>query len=199
MTTSAVIQARVNECTGVNLPPDQRTREQQFALANIMSVISITSETDFNTRMLKGPLNLNNLTDAILCGRNAFHSLDVVFNRSSDDDALNAGVLRYAADRRAVRRLIKDGEPTGAVSTPVVTMHAEDDERAWPESESGYKDTFTRAGTDDQLLQMFTTSGGHCGYSVAEFRAVFQNLMLWLNSGIKPRPSDVAGSYVGTA
>ncbi len=203
VTTPTLATQRVNACTGLNLAPDQRTPAQQLALSNIKNVLTIRSDADATLRLTRGLFHLYDLTVNQQRGLNAFHSLDVVFRRSMDDAALNAGIARYPAVRSAVQSLMGDGDPTGHVSIPVVTMHAENDERHWPEMESVYRDTFADAGTDNLLLQMFTTTGdggsvtGACNFSIPEFEAVFNSLNDWISTGIRPAPRAVAASCVG--
>lgn len=197
ITTPTLATQRVNACTGLNLAPAQRTPAQQAALSNIKNVLTIRSDADATMRLTRGLFHLYDITANQQGGLNAFHSLDAVFRGSTDDTALNAAITRYPAVQSAVQLLMDDADPTGHVSIPVATLHAENDERAWPEMESVYRDTFTDAGTDNLLLQMFTTEGGHCGFTIPEFQAVFNSLNDWISTGTRPIPPAVAASCVG--
>src|SRR6202011_5288107 len=42
--TQPELQARVNECTGILLPPEQRSETQQQNLANILSVVRLPED-----------------------------------------------------------------------------------------------------------------------------------------------------------
>ena len=119
--TRAELAARVDECTGVRKPAAQRTDTQKANLATIVNVIRIQE------RSLMGHLNwatwlFRDVTQLRLSNRNPFGNANVAYRGSSNDAALNAGVVRYAADPTAVAELAKDSDPQGAVNVPVLTL-----------------------------------------------------------------------------
>src|SRR5262249_12500011 len=117
----------------------------------------------------------------------------VVYRGSTDDDALNRGVLRYAADPSAAAALAEADDPSGAVSIPVISMHAINDPERFVEQESEYKQTFSKAGASDRLLQLFTTAGEHCNFGAAQTVAQIKGLVRWLDTGTKPKPEEFPG------
>ena len=124
--TRAELAERVKACTGVGLPAAQRTPEQAARLKTILSVVKIPERT------LLGHLNwatwlFQDLVQERLGGRNPFGNIGVVYQGSADDAALNAGVLRYAADPQAQGALATDSRPTGRTTLP--TLHAARDRR----------------------------------------------------------------------
>jgi hypothetical protein len=184
------LAARVDACTGIRKPPAQRSDAQKANLATILNVVKIPE------RSLLGHLNwatwlFHDVTQLRLAGRNPFGNADVVYRGSADDNALNAGVLRYTADRQAVAELARDSEPQGGVNVPVLTLHAIDDPTAFVELESAYRAVLQRAGTGQLLVQAFSDEAEHSYLSHAEYPALFTALLDWVDKGDKPTPQKV--------
>lgn len=188
--TAQDLNARVNECTGVQLPAEQRTETQRRNLANILNVIRIP-QGNLLSHMSDATFALRDMVQAQLNGRNPFPNLDVTYSGSTDDGALNEGVRRYASDPDAVAWLSADSDPAGAVAAPLLTMHAVNDGIVFVENESAYRETFEKAGTSDYLFQTYTSAGGHCGFTAPEFETVFHALLDWIDTGNRPSPADV--------
>ena len=60
-------------------------------------------------------------------GRNPFSNIGVRYTGSTDDAALNRDVARFAADPAAAAAVKADGDPTGVLPVPVVTIHSIND------------------------------------------------------------------------
>lgn len=188
--TRAELAARVDECTGVRKPAAQRTAQQKANLATIVNVIQIPE------RSLQGHLNwatwlFKDLVQLRLEGRNPFGNAGVRYKGSSDDAALNAGVLRYTADPRAVQQLARDSNPEGKVNVPVLTLHAIHDPTAFVELESAYRRVLERAGTANLLVQNFSDESEHSYLSEPQYPALFTALLDWVDKGDKPTPQKV--------
>lgn len=184
------LEARIDECTGAGRPAAQRTPQQRANLATILNVIRIPEKS------LVGHMNwatwlFRDLTQLRTGGRNPFSNVGAVYSGSSDDKALNAGVLRYASDPAAVAELAKDSAPDGKVSRPTLTLHAIDDPTAFVELESLYREVRERAGTQDKLVQTFSSEAKHSFLSAPEYVALFSALLAWVDRGEKPTPASV--------
>jgi len=189
--TRAELAARVKECTGVGMPAAQRTPEQAARLKTILSVVKIQE------RSLVGHLNwatwlFQDLVQKRLNGRNPFGNIGVVYSGSADDAALNAGVLRYAADPQAKGALAADSQPTGRTSLPTVGLHAIDDPTAFVELENAYRRIRDAAGTGGNLVQSFSAEREHSYLSDSEYPTLFGALMDWIDKGEKPTPQSLA-------
>lgn len=187
------LEARVNECTGIKLPPALRSDAQKRKLADILGVIRIPERTlvshlNWATSMFR------DVTQRVLGGRNPFSNRKVVYRGSSDDAALNRGVERFDADPQAVAQLSDDSDMLGKIEAPVITMHAIDDPTALVEYEADYREVVARAGHQDKLLQTFTTEQEHSKLADAEYAALFDALMQWIASGKKPSAEQVAAA-----
>ena len=188
--TAAEVRSRINECTGIDLPAAQRSAEQRQNLANIVSVARI-QESALVANMDAATVLLRILIQDVLGGRNPLKTMGVRYSGSTDDDALNNGVARYAANAQAAATFSSADNPTGKVSIPVVTLHAIDDSRAFVENEAAYRQTFQRAGTLGLLYQAYTNQGGHCLFTAAESLAMLEVLLKWIDTRTPPTSQDV--------
>jgi hypothetical protein len=186
--TSQQLSDRLNDCTGIFLPPNQRTETQRHNLANIVNVTHIPIEY-FPNLFNSSTFVWQQIVDRT-GGGNPVTNLGVTYRGSTDDAALNREVLRYASDPEAEARLSEDADPSGSVRIPVLTMHGIG-EQAVVEAESVYRGLFEKAGTLDYLLQTYTNTIPHCGFSSAEYRAVFDALLNWIEERTKPTPSQI--------
>jgi len=189
--TRPELAARVKDCTGVGMPAAQRTPEQAARLKTILSVVKIEE------RSLLGHLNwatwlFQDLVQKRLGGRNPFGNIGVVYQGSADDAALNAGVLRYAADPQAKGALAADSQPTGRTALPTLALHAIDDPTAFVELENAYRRIRDAAGTGSQLVQSFSAEREHSYLSDSEYPALFTALLDWIDKGEKPTPQSLA-------
>lgn len=191
----AELQSRVNECTGYQLPPDQRSEQQSQNLANITRVVR-TPEDEFISRMAIGKpfYDLQEIVQVQTGGNNPFPNLNVHYEGSMDDDALNRGVARYASDPETEAYIASDADPTGEIHVPVLTIHGIRDTRAIVEHEAAYQEAFAQARTLDNLLQVYPDTAGHCSFSDAEWKAAIQGLLGWIKTGVKPTPEDIAAA-----
>ncbi|MCW5652147.1 hypothetical protein [Hydrogenophaga sp.] len=192
----AELAARVDECTGVRKPAAQRTEQQKANLATLVKVIQIPE------RSLIPHLNwatwlFRDLTQLRLGGRNPFDNTRAVYKGSADDAALNAGVLRYAADPAAVAELAQDSAPQGRVNMPIITLHAVHDPTAFVELESAYRDELERAGNGHWLVQNFSDESEHSYLADAQYPALFTALLDWIDHRQKPTPQKVAALCKG--
>ncbi len=190
----AELTRRVNECTGVQLPPGERTEEQQRNLTNILSVTTVP-EIDLINQLGAGTTALQALTRDQLNGRNAFPNRDVYYTGSDDDEALNQGIThrgyRYYSDQMAAAHLTADSQATGMIEIPVVTSHAIGDFRVFVENESAYREYVTAAGREHLLFQTYVNRVAHTTGSNPETAAVFDVLFNWIDSGMRPTQEDV--------
>ena len=189
--TSAELLRRIDACTGVRLPPEDRTAQQRANLATLLDTVRIPE------RSLVGNMNwatflFRDVVQERLDGGNPFGNIGVKYSGSRDDVALNARVLRYPADPAAVRKLAADSNPTGRVNIPTLGLHAIDDPTAFVELESAYRDVRVRAGTADLLVQTFSRESEHSYLSDAEYPTLFAALLDWIDNGRKPTEEGIA-------
>lgn len=185
------LEARVDECLGLEHPAARRSPEQQQRLANILAVIPVPERT------LQSHLNWATFTFRDLVqrvGGNPFDNRRVVYRGSNDDAALNREVQRFDADPAALARLADDSNLSGRIEIPVLTMHAIDDPTALIEYEAEYRAKVAGAGRQDRLQQTFTREHEHSKLADAEYAGLFDSLMGWIASGRKPAAGEVAAA-----
>jgi pimeloyl-ACP methyl ester carboxylesterase len=189
--TRAELAARVDQCTGLRLKPEQRSASQQQKLDTLLKVIRIPE------RSLIGHLNwatwhFQDVAFKRAAGRNVFGNVNVRYAGSPDDTALNAKVQRYAADPHAVAQFGADTDPGGRIGVPVLSVHAIDDPVAFVELESTFRETMQKAGSAEHLVQVFTDDHEHSYLSDPQYAAAMQALLAWVERGEKPTPQTLA-------
>jgi dienelactone hydrolase len=109
------------------------------------------------------------------------------------EDELNARVRRLhpAKDSRSPSANPMYAERTGQLKAPLVTLHETGD--AWvPLSlEQSYRRRTIAAGTDNLLIQRVTRGPGHCGFDGATSAQAFDDLVAWVERGVRPVGEDV--------
>lgn len=189
--TGADLRARVNECTGVDMPAQKRSEDQRRKLANITAVVRIP-ESSLQGHMNWATFMFADIVHDRLGNRDPFGNVGVRYVGADDDDALNTGVARYRADPDGVAALVADSEPTGRTAVPTLTVHAVGDPTAFVENESAYRVIRERAGTQDYLVQTFTDESVHSYLAAPEYAALMDALVDWVDRGRKPEVDDIA-------
>jgi pimeloyl-ACP methyl ester carboxylesterase len=108
-------------------------------------------------------------------GGQPYDNIGRVYQGSSDDGALNAGVARVAAD--AVARTGLDAfETSGALTIPVSTLHTSRDPSIPVSQESAYAAKVAAQGATSLLTQQSVDRYGHCAFTGAEVLQAFGSL-----------------------
>jgi len=189
--TNKQLDERLEACTGVSLPKDQRTVVQQRNLDNILAVTRIPERT-LDSHLGWATFTFADLVNKRLDGKNPFSNVGVVYAGSDDDAALNKGVARFAADPEAVRKLAWDSELSGKLSVPTLTLHAIDDPTAFVELEQAFGAKVAEAGSADLLVQSFTDEHEHSKLATPQYAALLRGLTAWIEHGVKPSPASLA-------
>ena len=194
--TSAQLAQRTRECLGLGLPAAQRSTEQQRKLDTIVKVIGIPASS------VQGHLNwatwhFQDIAQKRSGGRSVFGNAGVRYAGSADDAALNAGVLRYAADPQARAQFGADADLGGRIPVPVLTVHGVRDATAFVEMDHSFRQTMERAGTAGHLVQTFTEDSEHSYLSDPVYPALMGALLSWVEQGVKPTPQGIARDCPG--
>ena len=182
---------RVKICTGVGLPLAERSAEQKRNLADILVVTGVNEE-QLVPHLAWATFLFRDMVLRRLDGLNPFDNSHTVYQGSHDDEALNAGVQRFAADPMGVARLAYDADLSGLIVAPTLTIHAKNDATAFVSNDALYRETVAAAGRSDLLVQTFTDESEHSRLSPPEYVGLFQAMMRWLDEGVQPTPADVA-------
>ncbi|RRA48003.1 alpha/beta fold hydrolase [Acidipila sp. EB88] len=129
-------------------------------------------------------------------GGNPFDNRNLIYTGTTDDNALNARVRRYAADARALHYVAEYGSPSGNLRRPLLALHTTYDPLV-PASTAGYYDELTRRlGVGDRFVQQYVDRDGHCNVTPEQVGAAFDELVSWSDGGARPEPGrlpDAAG------
>ena len=184
---------RIDACTGVTKQASARSEEQKKNLANILGVMRVP-EALLVRHMQAGMFVFRDIGERITGGKNPFSNANVRYWGSSDDQALNRNVTRFEADAGARAALIADGQPTGAISIPVISIHSMNDPQAAVEAQYDYREGVKAKGKGNFLVQAYTDERSHTGQSAPELAASIDALMQWIEKGTKPSPQSIAAS-----
>jgi pimeloyl-ACP methyl ester carboxylesterase len=99
---------------------------------------------------------------------------------------VNATVRRYTATDAALDWLANNYEPTGVLEIPMITFHKTRDRLVPFRHEAAYLAKVSAAGKTANLLQRSQNSFGHCDLGVSAIMSNFQDLVRWVNTGVKP-------------
>ncbi|ARU04574.1 hypothetical protein CCO03_07690 [Comamonas serinivorans] len=188
--SNANVAARTAECLALDQPAEQRTAEQQQKIDTLVKVIKIP-ESAIQAHLNWGTRHFQDIVSLRTGGASPFGNLGVRYTGSADDDALNAGVQRYAADPVAYARFAEDTDPTGAIPVPVMTTKWIDDPTAFVELDAFFRRTMERAGTAGHLVQTYATEGTHSYLTDATYVTLMNALLRWVDSGEKPTVQQV--------
>jgi pimeloyl-ACP methyl ester carboxylesterase len=187
----ADLAQRTRECLGLGLPAAQRTAEQARKLKTIVDVIRIP-ERSVQGHLNWGTFHFRDIAMHRTGGGNVFGNIGAVYSGSPDDAALNAGVLRYAADAAAVRKFGDDTDPTGRIGVPVLSLHAVNDPVAFVELQSHFRATMQAGGSAERLVQVFADEQEHSYLNDPLYPTLLEALLKWSDGGTKPTPAGVA-------
>ena len=108
-------------------------------------------------------------------GGQPYDNIGRVYQGSSDDGALNAGVARVTADA-AARAGLNGFETSGTISIPVSTLHTTGDPIVPISQEAGYAGKVEAQGATSFLTQQAPDRYGHCTFTGAEVLQAFGSL-----------------------
>jgi GNAT superfamily N-acetyltransferase len=191
--TAKDLAARIDDCAGVAKPAAERSAGQKRNLSNIIGVMGF-SDRVLVRNMQAATFLFRDIQLRITQGKSAFSNIGVRYKGSDDDAALNAGVVRFASDPRAVAALAADGQPTGALLIPMVSIHSINDPQVAVEVQAAYRARVDGAGNGARLVQAYTDEAQHTGQSAPEIAAALDGLMQWIEKGVAPTPESIAQS-----
>ncbi len=109
-------------------------------------------------------------------GGQPYDNIGRVYQGSLDDDALNAGVARVAADAGA-RAELGRFETTGALTMPVATLHTTGDPIVPAAQSERYAEKVAAAGAASRLESRTVSRYGHCAFTPTELLEAFTSVV----------------------
>jgi len=117
---------------------------------------------------------------------------------TADEHSLNDSIIRVTRDRGVNRkrflRLQRIPEITGLINIPVLSVHTLGDLFVPFSSEQIYARDVARHGRSDLLVSRATRAIGHCEFSAEELIRTFEDLVSWVNDGVKPAGDNILDS-----
>jgi pimeloyl-ACP methyl ester carboxylesterase len=102
-------------------------------------------------------------------------------------DPVNASIRRYTATPDAEAWLEHNYEPTGDLRIPMLTVHKTRDRLVPFRHEAEYQARVAAAGSSANLVQRSQNAFGHCDFDASYMVANFQDLVHWVDTGIRPQ------------
>ncbi len=127
-------------------------------------------------------------------GGNPFDNRGVIYEWPGDQNALNDGVKRYAADPRAEEYLRTWYTPTGRIAGPMLAIHTTYDPIVPLRIPTMYLTLTQEAGSQRLFVQQYVKHDGHCTISPEETATGFRELRAWKSGGARPAAGAVPGS-----
>ncbi len=178
---------QLNRCTGINLPPAQRSTDKQRRLAQLKAFSRIDDEQFLLTNIGYVTFGLSDLVRAPgkLDGRNPFTTVGVDYG---DDPQVAANILRLVADAGAAQALHAASDFRGRVGEArIVSLHTSRDQLVIPGNQEFIRTQVPATQWVSAIVAEQQPS--HCGFNAAEGLAGWEALRAWL--GGAPQP-DVA-------
>jgi pimeloyl-ACP methyl ester carboxylesterase len=119
-------------------------------------------------------------------GGNPFDNRNTIYTGTTDDNAVNDGVKRYAADPGALSYLEHYYTPTGRLTRPMLAIHTTYDQLVSPSVPSAYAQLTRTAGAGDLFVVQYVEHDGHCNITPEEVERGFAELRRWREKGIAP-------------
>ncbi len=119
-------------------------------------------------------------------GGNPFDNRNTIYSGTSNDNAVNDGVKRYAADPGALAYLQRYYTPNGHLTRPVLAIHTTYDQLVPPSVPSNYAQLARTAGAGDLFVVQYVEHDGHCNITPEEIERGFAELREWKEKGIAP-------------
>jgi pimeloyl-ACP methyl ester carboxylesterase len=124
-------------------------------------------------------------------GGNPFDNRNIIYTGTPDDNAVNEGVKRYAADPRAVNYLRTYYTPKGELTKPMLAVHTSYDPLVPPFIPNMYQTLVEQAGSSAWFVQQYVKHDGHCTILPSEVARAFSELRDWKEKGIRPTAGEL--------
>jgi len=144
-----------------------------------------------NLTQREDPITSQNMGQRNVDTRQLVYQIDPGLGLSADE--LNANVRRATAPP-GVRTHEQDpvyAELTGKITVPLLTLHTTGDGWVPFSHEQRYRQRTMQAGTTDLLVQRAIRRPSHCDFNNEEREQAFDDLVNWLERGVKPAGDDV--------
>lgn len=173
------VEGAVNACTGVDLPPGQRTSAQRARLQQLLGVTGV-AESFLQTDMWYVTFGMADLVwdRAKMRGKLGTDNARVTY----PDPQIDASIERVTARAGKKRRLQKNYTPKGNIGeTRIIAMHTDKDNLVVVENVG---DLQAKVPADQFVAAVVVEDEpSHCGFTAAEALAGWESLRSWVDAG----------------
>src|SRR5882762_661821 len=162
-----------------------RLRAKPQAAAAVRKLAGVRTDKDLASGLVFGTYVLKDIEQR--AGGNPFDNRDTIYTGSADDNALNDGVKRYAADPGALTYLQRYQTLTGHLTRPVLAVHTTYDPLVPPFVPNNYSLLTRESGAGDLFVQQYVKRDGHCNITADETERGFSELRHWKQSKQAPK------------
>jgi hypothetical protein len=141
----------------------------------------------FNVMLLANPDRAGALPGSAVDTRDVQYRIDPGHGISAE--ALNAGVRRFSPSQTAPPAAF--APLTGRLSAPVLSLHTTGDAFVPFSVQQEYRRTVEAAGGGGLLVQRAIRRPNHCEFQPAELTRAFDDLVAWVERGVRPEGDDV--------
>jgi pimeloyl-ACP methyl ester carboxylesterase len=106
-------------------------------------------------------------------------------------EEFNRDVVRLPVNEDLFARLIADGDVTGDVQVPLLSLHTTGDGQVPIGQARILQQLVDAADKSDLLVQWIIRDPGHCGFTTGEQEAALETLVSWVEEGDRPEGHDV--------
>jgi len=156
------------------------------AAATLRRFAGANGNPDLTSDLLFGTWVLKDIEQR--AGGSPFDNRNTIYAGTSDDNAVNDHVKRYAADRGALTYLQRYYTPTGRLTRPILAIHTTYDPLVSPAVPSAYAQLARTAGSGDRFVVQYVEHDGHCNIGPEEIERGFAELRQWKDTGVAPAP-----------
>ncbi|MGI1677313.1 MAG: hypothetical protein K6L75_01155 [Cellvibrionaceae bacterium] len=135
------------------------------------------------------------LSGSVLDNRRDIFQLDGDPDLSADELALNQSILRVKRDRnvnpKQFLRVSRVPIITGRIDIPVISIHTTGDLFVPFSMEQIYAREAKKQRRSHNLVSRATRAVGHCEFSQEELVETFDDLVTWVEDGVRPKGDDI--------
>ena len=124
-------------------------------------------------------------------GMNAERTYTLAPGTAVSSEEFNRGVIRLADDPDRLRNFTRGNEITGELQMPMITLHTTGDWQVPIDQEQILRRQVDEAGKGDLLVQRVIRDPYHCNTTVTEWERGLEELVAWVEHGVKPAGEDV--------
>jgi len=155
------------------------------AAAVLRRLTGIKTNKDYAWVIVFGTFVLKDIEER--AGGNPFDNRNTIYAGADNDNALNDGVRRYAADPHALVYLQRYQTLTGHLTRPVLAIHTTYDPLVPPSIPNEYSLHAREAGSGEMFVQQYVKHDGHCAITAEETEKGFQELRKWKDGQPAPK------------